>query len=154
MEPAGQGGRQQRNRGRYRYDGLGRRIRKFTPPTGPTGPSRDFYYNAGWQLLEARQAAGVQRTGSPLAEPAVTTTLQEQYVWSARYIDAPVLRDRRIAGTGRPGQERFRPGRTAVLPHRRPGINVTAVVNGMPGSGTLGASSNDTSTTPTESSRS
>ena len=30
------------------------------------------------------------------------TTLRKQYVWSARYIDAPVLRDRDVAGRDDP----------------------------------------------------
>jgi len=36
----------------------------------------------------------VTRTGNPLGEPALATTLQEQYVWSLRYVDAPILRGR------------------------------------------------------------
>jgi hypothetical protein len=37
------------------------------------------------------------RSRTPAAEPTLAAALYEQYVWSARYIDAPVLRDRDAA---------------------------------------------------------
>jgi YD repeat-containing protein len=61
----------------YRYDGLNRRIRKAV--ASPSA-AYDYYYNAAWQALEVR------KDGASLPH--------EQYVWSPRYIDAPILRDR------------------------------------------------------------
>ncbi|MEN6457701.1 MAG: RHS repeat-associated core domain-containing protein [Thermoguttaceae bacterium] len=67
----------------YRYDAMNRRIRRTTitvyTTTYPT--SESFYddYYAGQQLIESRIE------GDP------TEVLQ--YVWSPRYIDAPILRD-------------------------------------------------------------
>jgi len=83
----------------YRYDGLGRRIRKYTPD-GQDWTVEEFYYNAASQLLEVRKAGNVSRSGTPPPEPAVASTIHEQYVWSARYIDAPVLRDRDVDAGG------------------------------------------------------
>ena len=67
--------------GQYSYDGLNRRIRKYVP--GGTDSYQHLYYNAAWQLLETRE--------SPTF--LVPATAQYQYVWSLRYLDAPVLRD-------------------------------------------------------------
>jgi RHS repeat-associated protein len=72
---------------RAEYDGLNRRTWKSVGDEEPV--TYDYYYNIAWQLLEVRVggAAGAS----------------EQYVWSLRYIDAPVLRDRDAdanAGTG------------------------------------------------------
>ena len=77
----------------YRYDGLGRRIRKYVPDNGDWTVT-EYYYSAGWQVLEIRRDDGKTRSGDPLSEPTPATTLREQYVWSPRYIDAPILRDR------------------------------------------------------------
>jgi len=49
-------------------------------------------------MLEVRKADGVTRSGDPLSEPSVASNVYEQYVWSLRYIDAPVLRDRNADG--------------------------------------------------------
>ena len=64
----------------------------------------EYYYSAGWQVLEVRRDGGIARSGSPLAEPALATTLREQYVWSPRYIDSPILRDRDDAAGGNLGK--------------------------------------------------
>ena len=75
----------------YRYDGLGQRIAKLIP-NGENWDRTDLYYNAGWQALEERFAENQ-------ADPdVVATNLKVQWVWSARYIDAPVLRDRDTTG--------------------------------------------------------
>mgnify|MGYP003877255707 CR=1 FL=1 len=58
----------------YRYDGLGRRISKAIAG----GDTFHYYYNENWQVLEVTKGSAAY----------------EQYVWDARYIDAPVLRDR------------------------------------------------------------
>jgi len=145
----------------YRYDGLGRRIRKYVscdygmaysvyehlcgPDARYLDPTSywdvtEYYYNAAWQLLETRQAEDVTRTGSPLAEPAVAETVHEQYVWSQRYIDAPILRDRQTddnVATGALGKansgldERIYYCTDAQM-------SITAIVDGTPDSQTIG----------------
>ncbi len=88
----------------YRYDGLNRRIRKYTPDAS-NWTVTEYYYNAAWQVLEVRREDGVSRSGTPIPEPAVSATVHEQYVWSARYIDAPILRDRDAGADGDLGIE-------------------------------------------------
>jgi hypothetical protein len=73
----------------YRYDGLGRRIRDRRPYSLGTWMAKEYYYNASWQLLETRADPS---GGSPFQ--LLATSPEEQYVWSLRYIDSPVLRDR------------------------------------------------------------
>jgi len=123
----------------YRYDGLGRRIRKFTPD-GDNWRVREFYYNSAWQLLEVRKDTGKSRTGDPLSEPSLAATLHKQFVWSVRYIDAPVLRDRDadaddetgdLGASGSGLEERLYYMTDANM-------NVTALIQGTPGDGDLG----------------
>ena len=79
----------------YEYDGLNRRVKAHIDSDAPDGPDdsidlyRHFYYNSDWQLLETRDATSQQ------GENTAPDTLypDRQYVWSQRYIDAPVLRD-------------------------------------------------------------
>ena len=78
----------------YRYDGLDRRIRTFVP-NGQNWTVTEYYYSAAWQVLETRRNSG-PRNG----EPALASTLYEQYVWSPRYIDSPILRDRSTTNNG------------------------------------------------------
>ena len=75
----------------YRYDGANRRIRKYTDKSGDDWTVREFYYNASWQALEVSKDTKARVGG---VEPDLAAPAYEQYVWSARYIDAPVLRDR------------------------------------------------------------
>ncbi|KKL56977.1 hypothetical protein LCGC14_2240020, partial [marine sediment metagenome] len=63
----------------YYYDGLHRRIRKTVDPGGDD-IDFDYYYSLAWQVLEVRREAS--------AYP------HKQYVWGARYIDAPIVRFR------------------------------------------------------------
>ena len=134
----------------YRYDpgapgrlrgtsSLHRRIRKYVAD-GEDWTVTEYYYNAAWQLLETRKAEDVTRTGSPLAEPAVAETVHEQYVWSQRYIDAPILRDRQTddnVATGALGKansgldERIYYCTDAQM-------SITAIVDGTPDSQTIG----------------
>jgi YD repeat-containing protein len=72
----------------YRYDAAGWRIRKYVPD-GSNWTVTEYYYNASWQVMEIRRDGGKTRSGSPLSEPTLATTLHEQYVWSPRYIDSP-----------------------------------------------------------------
>jgi len=61
----------------YQYDGVNRRVEKIV-----AGTSHAYYYfNHDWQLLEERF---VDEQDDLLAS--------NQYVWSARYIDAPLVR--------------------------------------------------------------
>jgi len=72
--------------GKYRYDGLHRRIWRIVDGFGY--PNRtDYYYNTDWQVLEERFST---TTGSP------ATNVTCQYVWDPRYIDAPVCRDKDV----------------------------------------------------------
>jgi len=61
----------------YEYDGTNRRIEKIVAGTSHA----QYYYNGDWQLLEERF---VDEQDELLAS--------NQYVWSARYIDAPIVR--------------------------------------------------------------
>jgi len=61
----------------YEYDGTNRRIEKIVASTSHA----HYYFNHDWQLLEERF---VDEEDELLAA--------NQYVWSARYIDAPVVR--------------------------------------------------------------
>ena len=110
------------------YDGLGRRIKKHIDTDAPGSPDgvdkyRDLFYNASWQIVETRVS-----TAGPNQHPD-TLKPEYQYVWSGRYIDAPLLHDR-----GRLGQlhrlqllhRRPRPTRRPVMRrsdlHRRRGF--------------------------------
>ena len=78
--------------GRYEYDGLGRRAKSHVDSQSPASPDGiDAYlhcfYNQGWQEVESRRSTS-ENTGPESLQP------QYQYVWSRRYIDAPVLRDK------------------------------------------------------------
>ncbi len=57
----------------YAYDGFYRRTKKVIGAS-----TRDYYYSLGWQVLEERVAAALDR----------------QFVWGIRHIDDLVLRDR------------------------------------------------------------
>jgi len=77
---------------KYEYDGRNRRVKAHIDAQAPAEPNgvdhyRHFYYNASWQILETRKSTS-EETGPE------TLDVEMQYVWSARYIDAPVLRDR------------------------------------------------------------
>ena len=67
----------------------------------------------------------------------VATTVHDQYVWSLRYIDAPVLRDRDTAAGGDLGKAGS--GLDERLYYLNDAnMNVTALVQGTPGSADLG----------------
>ena len=73
---------------RYEYDGLNRRIMKQYDSDRSDGVDayRHFYYSKRWQVIETRS------TDDNEYEPE-TLNPEYQYVWSLRYIDAPILRD-------------------------------------------------------------
>jgi len=77
--------------GKYEYDGLTRRVKRHLDSDSPGSPDGidtyvHYLYNAAWQILETRDTA---------TESDQPENLQPdyQYVWSGRYIDAPILRD-------------------------------------------------------------
>ena len=79
---------------KQQYDGLNRRIARKMEFMAVEA-YQHFYYNASWQILEMRPDS----SGNPPedADPYY------QYVWSARYIDSPVLRDRNADADGETG---------------------------------------------------
>jgi len=70
----------------YRYDGRNYGILRHTFDSGEVLEARHFYYNSRWQCLEER----VERE----VEGQTVLVLERQMVWSPRYIDALILRDR------------------------------------------------------------
>jgi len=77
--------------GKYEYDGLTRRVKRHLDSDSPGSPDGidtyvHYFYNAAWQVLETRDTT---------TESDQPENLQPdyQYVWSGRYIDAPILRD-------------------------------------------------------------
>jgi RHS repeat-associated protein len=65
--------------GKYQYDGRNFRIVKLTYTAGVLSQTRHFYYTSNWQDIE-------QRVGA-------STSMDQQHVWGARYIDELVCRD-------------------------------------------------------------
>ena len=91
--------------GRYEYDGLNRRVKSHVDSQSPGSPNGvdayvHFFYNQAWQELESRVSAS-ENTGPETLQP------QYQYVWSQRYIDAPVLRDKNTDADGLCDDERI-----------------------------------------------
>jgi RHS repeat-associated protein len=83
---------------RYEYDGLARRVKKHLDSQSPENPDGidayvHYLYNGAWQVFETRESAS-ENTGPENLQP------QYQYVWSQRYIDAPVLRDENTDADG------------------------------------------------------
>ncbi|MBM4094182.1 MAG: RHS repeat-associated core domain-containing protein, partial [Planctomycetes bacterium] len=76
----------------YEYDGLARRVKSHVDSQSPGNPDGvdayvHFFYNQGWQELESRVSTS-ENTEPESLQP------QYQYVWSQRFIDAPILRDK------------------------------------------------------------
>jgi RHS repeat-associated protein len=91
--------------GHYEYDALGRRVKSHVDSQSPGSPNGvdsyvHYFYNSGWQELESRVSAS-ENTGPESLQPT------HQYVWSRRYIDAPVLRDKNTDADGLCDDERF-----------------------------------------------
>jgi len=94
----------------YRYDGLNRRIRKFTPVAQTQMRLvREYYYNESWQMLEVWREMEIELNEEdpppPNNEPPVMCTVHEQYIWGAQYSDAPVARLRDTDSDGQPDDE-------------------------------------------------
>jgi RHS repeat-associated protein len=68
--------------GSNEFDGLGRRTIEM-PDYGETTYWMHKYWNSSWQLLEQRQNTN--------DDPPESSSVVRRFVWSARYIDAPVL---------------------------------------------------------------
>ena len=66
---------------KYAYDGTNRRIQIFSDFSGSTPGTVTDDYQAGQQVVESDVTTGGVRSGG------------HQYLWSRRYIDAPILRD-------------------------------------------------------------
>ena len=91
--------------GRYEHDGLGRCAKSHVDSQSPASPNGvdayvHFFYNQGWQEVESRVSAS-ENTGPESLQP------QYQYVWSRRYIDTPVLRDKNTDADGLCDDERL-----------------------------------------------
>jgi len=76
---------------KFEYDGLNRRVKKHFDSQPPGNPDRidkyrHYFYNAAWQLIETRVT-------TTEADAPDSLDPEYQYVWSLRYIDAPILRD-------------------------------------------------------------
>ena len=71
-------------------------------PGNPNGVDAyvHFFYNQAWQELESRVSTS-ENTGPESLQP------QYQYVWSQRYIDAPMLRDKNTDTDGLCDDERL-----------------------------------------------
>ena len=77
--------------GKYEYDALNRRVKRHLDSDSPGSLDGvdtyvHYFYDAAWQVLETRDTT---------TESDQPENLQPdyQYVWSGRYIDAPILRD-------------------------------------------------------------
>ena len=68
---------------KYTYDGTGRRIQIFSSYSGGVAGTVDDNYYSGQQVIETRENSAVKY----------------QYLWSPRYIDAPILRDTYSGGS-------------------------------------------------------
>ena len=81
---------------KYEYDGLGRRVRIFSDySAGVPTKVVDEYHNRQ-QVIESEVTVNGQRAGG------------YQYLWSPRYVDAPILRDTlNAAGTSIAAAERI-----------------------------------------------
>ena len=91
--------------GVYEYDGLNRRVKRHVDSQAPGSPNGvdaylHYFYNSAWQVLETRDTT---------TESDQPENLQPdwQYVWSRRYIDAPVLRDKNTDADGLCDDERL-----------------------------------------------
>jgi len=115
----------------YQYDGLNRRIVKLLPNGADDWDRTDYYYNTSWQVIEECYVAD-QDERTPVA-----TGVKCQYIWSLRYVDTPILRDRDAAGGGHLGKTDS--GLDERLYYTTDAnMNVTALVEGTPGDGDLG----------------
>ncbi len=114
---------------RYRYDGLGRRIRRLYKPPIPFLSVREYYFSTAWQVLEERSAS----VSPPQGEPAVATAPVRQTLWDLRYLDAPVLMWHDLDADGTLGE-----AGEVVYACTDANFNVTALVRGHADDAMLG----------------
>ncbi len=95
----------------YSYDGRNHRVTKTLADETVT----DYYYNTQWQLLEERTLT---------SDPEPLTSI-DQYIWSQRYIDAPVVRFHDGNGDGDVADE----GDSTLYYTGDASYNVTALVD-------------------------
>ncbi|MCC5828911.1 MAG: hypothetical protein JJU36_05630 [Phycisphaeraceae bacterium] len=103
----------------YRYNGLNHRVQKILwDDADPQTPDStiDYYYNAGWQVVEER----------------VDGAVHAQSLWCLSYIDTPVLRWRDTSEV--PDKELDETLYYTVDANK----NVTALIDGTPESSTEG----------------
>jgi RHS repeat-associated protein len=93
----------------YAYDGLGRKIER------ESGGTVEHYFYSGAQVVETR-------TGTSVSQEPENLQPHYQYVYSARYVDAPILRDENTDSDGQCDD-----GRIYYLTDRN--NNVTAVLD-------------------------
>ena len=99
----------------YSYDGTNRRIEQLTDFNAKgVAQSVVHYFLDGQQVIETRLAASA-------STPATSVSPQYQYIYSPRYIDAPILRDTYSGGVLQASQ------RVYYLDDAN--YNVTALVN-------------------------
>jgi len=115
---------------KYEYDGLNRRVKIHVDTDAPESPDgrdtyRQFYYNAAWQVVETR--SDDEDTEPEELQP------EYQYVWSVRYIDAPVFRDRNDLPEGNDICDN-----ETLYYLTDANMNVTALVQGTAGHNDLG----------------
>ena len=78
---------------RYEYDGTNRRAKAHVDSQAPGNPDgidawRHFYYTSDWQVLETRRTTSAENDGPETLQP------EYQFVWSVRYVDALLRRDK------------------------------------------------------------
>lgn len=100
----------------YEYDGANRRIEKVVAEDGGGPAHAHYFYNSDWQLLEERFVDGQG-----------TIDYVNEYVWSARYIDAPIVRFHDFGGDG----ELFLPDDSIHYFTTDANHNVTAWIEGL-----------------------
>jgi RHS repeat-associated protein len=79
----------------YQYDGLGRRTVKIVRQVDGEEvryQRTDYLYDEQWQVLEDRADTFEDLEGEGGALATVAETVNVQWLWDQRYIDAPVLR--------------------------------------------------------------
>jgi RHS repeat-associated protein len=91
--------------GVYEFDGLQRRVKRHVDSQAPDSPNGvdtyiHYFHNSAWQTLETRETT---------TESDQPENLQPkyQYVWSPRYIDSAVLRDKNTDTDGTCDDERL-----------------------------------------------
>jgi RHS repeat-associated protein len=91
--------------GVYEYDALQRRVKRHIDSQAPVSPNGvdtfiHYFYNSAWQVLETRDTTTEN-------DPPENLQPKYQYIWSPRYVDAAVLRDKNTDVDGLCDDERI-----------------------------------------------